>query len=48
MPYRIVGNKVYVKRGRKWEVLKTHKSHAQALAHFRALMANVPEAKHGK
>jgi len=32
-----------VKRGDKWVVLKTHATRAKALAHLRALKANVKE-----
>lgn len=41
MPYKIEGNRVFVKRGNKWKVLKTHKTRSKALAHFRALQINV-------
>ena len=48
MPYKISGKMVMVFKDGKWVTLKEHKSHAEALAHMRALMANVPEAKKGK
>lgn len=44
MPYKVEGATVYVKRGGRWVVLKKHPTAAKALAHFRALQANVPEA----
>jgi hypothetical protein len=45
MPYRIEGRSVMVKRGDRWVTLKTHPTREAALAHFRALQANV---EHGK
>jgi hypothetical protein len=47
MPYKIENNTVMVYKGGKWHVLKSHETHAKALAHLRALQVNVPEA-HGK
>ncbi len=46
MPYKLSrnGRSVLVKRGSQWRVLKTHPSRKKALAHLRALKANV---KHG-
>lgn len=43
MPYRLEGNCVQVKRGDAWENVKCHPDKAAALAHFRALQANVGE-----
>ena len=45
MPYKVSGKTVYVKRGGKWVVKKTHSTPAKALAHYRALLINVPEAR---
>jgi len=45
MPYRLKANCVQVKRKGGWEDLKCHGSHAEAMAHLGALMANVDEAK---
>lgn len=45
MPYKTVGNKVMVERNGRWELLKLHPTHAKALAHMKALYANVKEAK---
>jgi hypothetical protein len=47
MPYKLnaSGKGVMVKKGSAWVMLKAHPDHAKALAHLRALMANVPEAK---
>lgn len=45
MPYRPRGKCVQVNRNGRWENLKCHETHAQAMAHFRALEANVEEAK---
>lgn len=45
MPYKLDGDTVMVQRGKKWVVLKKHKNHKEALAHLKALYANVPEAK---
>ena len=46
MPYKLSedGKSVMVKRGGKWVLLKAHVSKAKALAHLRALKANVKEA----
>lgn len=44
MPYKIEGSTVMVQKGGKWQLLKRHKTHGEALAHFRALQANVPAA----
>ena len=41
MPYKLSGNRVMVKRGRKWVVLKKHRSARAALRHLRALQKNV-------
>lgn len=41
MPYKLNGSTVMVKRAGKWVVLKKHTSRAKALAHLRALKANV-------
>jgi len=41
MPYKREGKTVYVKKGGKWQVLKTHETAAKAEAHRRALEANV-------
>lgn len=43
MPYKLSDDKkaILILRGSKWKVLKRHRSPAQALAHFRALKANV-------
>lgn len=32
MPYKVIGNKVYHKKGGTWSVKQTAKSHANALA----------------
>jgi hypothetical protein len=48
MPYKVTKSSVYVQRGSKWVMLKKHTSHAEALAHLRALQINVPEAHRGK
>lgn len=48
MPYKVTKTAVYVQRNGRWVLLKQHESHAQALAHFRALQANVTEAHRGK
>ena len=45
MPYRVRGTVVQVQRSGRWRMLKKHRSHAKAMAHMRALKANV---KHGK
>lgn len=45
MPYKLSGNRVMVERGGKWVLLKAHPSRKKALAHLRALYANVPEAR---
>ena len=46
MPYKLSSNgkAVLVKRSSHWRVLKRHPSKKKALAHLRALKANV---KHG-
>ena len=41
MPYRIKGNSVLVKKGKKWRVLKKHSTKREAIAHLRALEINV-------
>ena len=41
MPYKLSGSRVMVKRGTRWRVLKTHPTRKKALAHLRALKANV-------
>jgi hypothetical protein len=41
VPYRVVGQKVYVMKAGKWRLLKKHPTRAKALAHFRALKINV-------
>ena len=41
MPYRAVDNKVMVKRGNRWVVLKVHPTAEKAKRHARALNANV-------
>jgi len=41
MPYRIKGNSVLVKKGKKWTVLKKHKTKREAIAHLQALEKNV-------
>jgi hypothetical protein len=44
MPYRIDNSvNVMVQRSGKWVLLKKHESHEKALAHLRALYANVKE-----
>jgi len=45
MPYKRRGRTVYVKRGDRWLKLKTHSTVAKAMAHLKALYANVEEAK---
>lgn len=37
-----------VKRGDRWVLLREHPTRAAALAHLRALYANVPEARRGR
>lgn len=44
MPYKVKGRTVYVKRGGRWQKLKTHPSIEKAKEHLRALYANVPHA----
>lgn len=50
MPYRVKNNAVQVERSNGWKVLKVHKTRSEALAHLRALNANVdhdsPEKKY--
>lgn len=41
MPYMLKGTTIMVKKGGQWQALKRHKTRAQALAHLRALKANV-------
>ena len=41
MPYKVKGHSVLVKRGKKWRVLKKHKTKREAIAHLRALEINV-------
>lgn len=41
MPYKRVGRKVLVKRGKRWIVLKTHRSVTAATKHLQALNINV-------
>lgn len=41
MPYKLSGKNVMVYKGGKWKVLKRHASKAKAIAHLRALKANV-------
>jgi hypothetical protein len=41
MPYKRVGKKILVRRGRKWVPLKVHKTMADAIRHLRALKLNV-------
>ena len=43
--YRVAGRTVYVQKGKGWKVLKMHPTPEKAEAHYKALMANVPEAK---
>ena len=45
MPYKVVNSAVMVQKGGKWVLLKRHESHEKALAHLRALHANVKDAK---
>lgn len=45
MPYKLDKNTVLVQGAKGWKVLKKHKTRAEALAHLKALYANVPEAK---
>lgn len=48
MPYKLGGadeRSVMVKRAGRWVLLKRHPSRKRALAHLRALYANVPEAR---
>jgi hypothetical protein len=45
MPYKVVNSAVMVQKGGKWVLLKKHESHEKALAHLRALYANVKDAK---
>lgn len=44
MPYKLDGNCVMKKTGARWEEVKCHPTHAAALAHLRALEANVKES----
>ena len=37
MPYKVIGNKVYHKKGGKWSVKQTCKSHSNAMAAMRLL-----------
>jgi hypothetical protein len=46
MPYKLSGTSVMVQKGGTWRVLKAHTTRAKALAHFRALKANVGGVKH--
>lgn len=41
MPYKLRGRTILVKKGKKWTVLKKHPSKKKAIAHLRALEANV-------
>lgn len=41
MPYKLMGKTILVQRNGKWVALKTHTSREKAMAHFRALKANV-------
>lgn len=43
MPYRAIGNRVYVKRGNRWVLLKSHSGPLKARRHAAALNANVKE-----
>jgi hypothetical protein len=43
VPYKVTGVSVMKKQGDAWVLLKKHESHAKALAHLRALYANVKE-----
>ena len=45
MPYKIKGRTVLVKKGKKWRVLKKHKSKKEAIAHLSALEINVKHRK---
>ena len=45
MPYKVIGNSVYVHKGGKWKLLKEHTSALKADAHRRALEANVKHKK---
>ena len=45
MPYKVSGTTVMVEKDGKWKVLKKHPTRAKALAHMKALYANVKEAK---
>ena len=45
MPYKVSGTTVMVEKDGKWQVLKKHATRAKALAHMKALYANVKEAK---
>ena len=45
MPYKIKGRTVLVKKGKKWRVLKKHKSKKEAIAHLSALEINVEHRK---
>lgn len=43
MPYKLSGNRVMVKRGKRWVTVKggSHPTRKKALAHLRALKRNV-------
>lgn len=45
MPYRVSNRAVQVLRGKKWVLLKKHKTKAEADQHLRALYANVGKGK---
>ncbi len=50
MPYKRVGNGVYVLKGGRWILLKRHKTVAEAKSHLAALNINVMAGgdKHGR
>ena len=43
MPYRVRGTSVQVKKNGVWKVLKEHLTRSAALAHMKALLANVKD-----
>lgn len=45
MPYRVDGKKMMQLKNGKWELMMEHPSHEKALAHYRALILNVPEER---
>lgn len=48
MPYKRQGRTVYVQRGGKWRLLKTHETAEKAKRHLAALNINVSKRHKGK